>query len=250
LILYFISSGTDLTSDFSFYFESLFSNYSIAYIEVIKSVFIPVAVYLIYSKLIIWSIFYSNTLAIQQDRGKKSKANNFSNFNFLFKNLFRNIKIAVLKNGALAYIYLIRIYSLFFTVLLSMVCLYLVNSHLFFFSASKLRVLLVYNPNESHTESLKFYLRFMFVNIVFLFMQLVHFFNYPKFSKTRQVFDSIFILYDKKIINSLDINSTCEKDVLESLFIREFLNFDYQSEVFQYTANGMDFPNSNLSEVK
>lgn len=243
MINYIIS--IDITLNFADYYDNLFSNYSIAYIELIKSIFIPIPIYLIYSKIFFWSFFYSNFILIQDAKSNEEKWD----FHFLFKNLFRNIKLAVLRDGALAYIYLLRIYCLLFTIIFSMVLFYFVNGDLYFYSSNKLLAILVYNPNELHAENLKFYLKIIIVNIIFLDMQIIHFFNYPKFSKTRQVFDSLFILYDMKLINSLDIKSTCEKDVLQSLFIKEFLNFDFQSEIYHYTANGMDFPDANLSEV-
>jgi len=243
-ILIFFIQG-DFTSDISFYIESIFSNYGVAYYEIIKNFVLPISIYLIYSKIIFWLFLYSQTVSINDRKTKKV----LITIDFSFFNMMRNIKGVVLKNGALAYIYLLRIYTLFFTVLLSMIMFFIINRHLYFFSPNNLRVLLVYNTNENHSENLNFYFRLQLVNIVFLLMQLIYFFNYPKFSKTKQIFDSLFILYDMKIINSLNIETTCEKDVLESSFITEFLNFDFQSEIYHYTTNGLEFPNSNLSEV-
>jgi len=164
-------------------------------------------------------------------------------------NLFRNIKTAVLKEGGLAYIYLIRTYTLFFSIIFSMIIFYFVNSHLFLFTPNDLRTLIIYNEDTMHYEYLKFWVNIQIVNLLCIIMQLIFFFNYPKFTKTKQIFDSIFTLYDLKIINSLEIESTCEKDVLESRFILNFLNFDYQSEIYHFTTNGLEFPSSVLSEV-
>jgi len=243
VLIYFIQG--DFTQDVSLYLENIFSNYGIAYYEIIKNIILPISIYLIYSKIIFWFFLYSQTVCINDRKTKKTlMKKDFSLFNMM-----RNIKGVVLKNGALAYVYLIRIYTLFFTVLLSILLFYITNRDLYFFSPNNLRALLVYNEKENHSDNLKYYIKFQSINVIFILMQLIYFFNYPKFSKTKQIFDSLFILYDMKIINSLNIKTTCEKDVLESAFISEFLNFDFQGEIYHYTTNGLEFPNSNLSEV-
>jgi len=243
IILFFISGNFSLNS--SVYYDNLLSNYNVAYIEIIKNIFMPISIYLIYTKIIFWTLLYSQKVEFQDRKSNKV----LITIEFSFFNMLRNIKGVVLRNGALAYIYLIRIYMLFFTVIIVMIFFYFLNRHLFFFSPNHLRSLLIYNSNENHYDNLKFYIKIELVVLVFLSMQLIYFFNYPKFSKTKQIFDTIFTLYDMKIINSLNIETTCEKDVLESLFITEFLNFDFQSEIYHYTTNGLEFPNTNLSEV-
>jgi hypothetical protein len=226
--------------------KTLFSNFGIGYLEYIKVILFPILIYVIYSKIIFWSIFYAHHTEIKDYNTGEIKFEK----NFAFINLLRNVKTAVFKEGALAYIYLIRTYTLFFSIIFSMIIFYLINSNLFLFTTNDLRSLILYNEEIMHNESLKSWLNIQIVNLIFIIMQLIFFFNYPKFTKTKQIFDSIFTLYDLKIINSLEIESTCEKDVLESRFIVNFLNFDYQSEIYHFITNGLEFHSSILSEVR
>jgi len=225
--------------------KTVLSPYGVSYLEYLKVCIFPIIVYVIYSKIIFWSIFYSHNTEFKDFNTGETKFKK----NFAMGNLFRNIKTAVLKEGGLAYIYLIRTYTLFFSIIFSMIIFYFVNSHLFLFTPNDLRTLIIYNEDTMHYEYLKFWVNIQIVNLLCIIMQLIFFFNYPKFTKTKQIFDSIFTLYDLKIINSLEIESTCEKDVLESRFILNFLNFDYQSEIYHFTTNGLEFPSSVLSEV-
>jgi hypothetical protein len=246
-ILYFISiyfiDSKLFSGDYDSYLNDIFSNYSIAYYEIIKIIVIPILIYLVYTKFLFWFFFYTHVADLEHNNRV------IYSIDFTYFNMFRNVKEAVLHDGALAYIYLIRIYNLFLTVIFSMLLFYLLNVHLFFFTPNHLRGLLVFNAEKEHYIHLKFYAHIELVTTIYLFMQLIYFFNYPRFSKTRQVFDSIFVLYDMKIINSLGIENTCEKQVLKSSFILDFLNFDFQSRRFHLTTNGMEFQTSNLSEV-
>jgi hypothetical protein len=226
--------------------KTLFSSLGVSYLEYIKVCLFPILIYVVYSKIIFWSIFYAHHTEIKDYNTGEIKFEK----NFAMANLLRNVKTAVFKDGGLAYIYLIRTYTLFFSIIFSMIIFYFVNSHLFLFSPNDLRSLILYNEETMHNESLKVWLNIQIVNLIFMVMQLIFFFNYPKFTKTKQIFDSIFTLYDLKIINSLEIKSTCEKDVLESRFIINFLNFDYQSEIYHFIGNGLEFHSSILSEVK
>lgn len=246
LFVFFLGGFSIFSQNFIYYIDGLFSSIDVAYIELIKCILIPIIIYLLFSKVIFWTVFYSQYIEIRDENDE----NVLFVKNFIYNKLFSNIKSVVLKDGALAYIYLLRIYSLIYSVIISMVLFLLINHHLFFFTDNSLRALLIYNTEQKHSDSLKLYIQIQLVNIVFLIMQLLYFFNYPKFSKTKQVFDYIFTLYDMKIMNSLGIERTCEKDVLESNFIVEFLNFDSQSEKFYYSENGIEFYRSNLSEVK
>ncbi len=51
VLIYFIQG--DFTQDVSLYLENIFSNYGIAYYEIIKNIILPISIYLIYSKIIL-----------------------------------------------------------------------------------------------------------------------------------------------------------------------------------------------------
>ena len=239
--IFLISGPTLISNDYSDYINHLFSNNDIAYVEIIKSILIPIVLYLFLVKILFYFFFYSKNLGNLREKE--------DSFDFSVKNIFRNIKSAVLKDKSLAYIYLFRIYNLFITLLFSMLIFYFLNSNLFVFSDKNIKTFLIYNSEKKSDIKLQYFLNIQIVSLVYLFMQIIHFFNYPRFQKTKQIFDSIFVLYDLRLMNSLEIEKTCEKQVLESAFIVDFLNFDSQSELFYNCVNATELLTKNLSEV-
>ena len=185
----------------------------------------------------IW--FYANTVY----RTRDSKA-----MKFFFFNWIRDMSSAVLLENGLALVYLFRIYSVLISISMSMVVFYQCNAHSFMFSNVKLSSMLIYNFDNFH--NLKYDNSHLLLVIVYQFVCLIHFYNYPAFSKNKQIFDSIFILSDLKLGDADEIK-TCERQAFQSNFVRVFINFDTQSENYyknRYFMENEFYP--KLSDVK
>jgi len=168
--------------------------------------------------------------------------------NFIIFNWIRDISSAVLIDDGLALIYLYRIYSVLICVFMSMVIFYQCNAHSFMFSNVKLTSMLIYNYDNF--QRLKYDNSHLLLVIVYQFVCLIHFYNYPAFSKNKQIFDSIFILSDLKLGDADEIK-TCERQAFQSNFVKVFINFDTQSENYyrhRYFIENEFYP--KLSEVR
>jgi hypothetical protein len=167
---------------------------------------------------------------------------------FFWTNCLRSINNAIFEKNGLAYIYLFRVYSLILTVCFSMLLFILYNPYAYLFSSERITTYLVYHDNNN--EHLRNYNHTLSLLIIYQFMLLLFFYNYPTFSKTKQVFDPIFCLYDLRVMDALEVDKTCEKEVFESEFVMRFINFDTQSTYFYEYRHfeGDGFP--IYSEVK
>jgi hypothetical protein len=168
---------------------------------------------------------------------------------FFFKNLFCGLNQGVIKENGLRYIYLFRIYSLLLVAIVSMILFIAYSTNSYLFSSDKISALLIYKDTTS-SRSLITINGYLILTIIYLFVLLFNFFNYPVFNKFKQVFDSIFTLYDSKISFNTSLNhETCEKEGLESRFTTYYTNFDTQSELYYITLYHENFNHMVYSEV-
>ena len=176
---------------------------------------------------------------------------------FFSKNLLSHINFCVIAENGLAYLYLFRIYNIITSVLFSLVLMFHYNKYSFVFSGDEYLIFVVYQGNN--TNEIKFYNFILCLQINYLFVSLSHFYHYPQFSKIKEIFDSLFLLYDQKIIDTLEsdvLNDeeaqlsrvTNEKEALKSNFAKLLINFDPQSELF-YRYRNLNFELGGLTEV-
>ena len=131
------------------------------------------------------------------------------------------------------------------------------NKYSFVFSGEEYLTFLVYQ--EGNTNEIKFFNYILCIQILNIFVSLSYFYHYPHFSKIKEIFDSLFLLYDQKIIDTLDSDVqndeeaqkcrvTNEKEALKSNFAKLLINFDPQSELF-YRYRNVNFDLGGLTEV-
>lgn len=167
---------------------------------------------------------------------------------FTSLNIVKPTSRMIFKNEGLGHLYLYRIYNILLNLIISLILFYSVNSKTFYFSNS---------PTDSYftlldSSSLR-YLRiccvFLCLVIVNLIYNLINLGNFPKFDENKQIFDSIFVLYDDKLISSNEnVTETPEKDALNSKLGQCYLNFDYQSEYF-YLIHSDEINLPKINEV-
>jgi hypothetical protein len=168
---------------------------------------------------------------------------------FYFKNFFSGLNQGVIKESGLRYIYLFRIYTLILMTIASMIIFIKYSTNSYLFSSDKISAFLIYK-DATCIESLIDTNYYLLLVIVYLFVFLFYFFNYPVFNKFKQVFDSIFTLYDSKIAFNTSLeHDTCEKEGLESRFTTYYTNFDTQSELYYITLYHENFNHIVYSEV-
>jgi len=176
---------------------------------------------------------------------------------FLFKNFFSDIDYVVFSENGVANLYLFRIYNIVVSVICSLILLFYYNKYSFMFSNEENIVMLVYQGDN--VERLRFINYILWLQIVYLFISLSCFYQYPQFSKIKQIFDSLFLLYDQKVIDTLESElfldeesqknkGTNEKDALKSNFAKLLINFDPQSEMF-YRFRHVNFDLVGITEV-
>lgn len=182
----------------------------------------PTVISYIMTKIVFILFFYANFIGCG--------ANYDQSRNFFFYNLFRNVQNVIYNEKGLAYVYLYRVYSLFSIISFSFLLTY------FAFSTNMMSnsPLILYYQNSSSNEKNLNYLSYVLYTMVYLIMILSQFFNYPFFSAYRQIYDSLFILYDNKILNLLNYKQgkSFEKEALESSLIKIDFNYDSQSIYF------------------
>ncbi len=98
---------------------------------------------------------------------------------------------------------------------------------------------------ESKINGLAYFNEYLVLSNVYLIVSLLYFLNFPLFNKHRQIFDSIFLLYDCKYYDTI----TCEKQALENTYTSYFINFDGQSELYYKYSYYYRFKNFAYSEV-
>jgi hypothetical protein len=200
----------------------------------------PLIITILIQKVIFSFFFYA--IVIESEIYKNMKPMQFFQFNLL-----SDISSAVFNSNGLALIYLFRIYSVLISITMSMVFFYECNAHSFLFSNAKLSSLLIYKNNNF--QSLKVDNSNLLLVIVYQFVCSIHLYNYPAFSKIKQIFDSIFVLNDLKLGDDKEIK-TCERQAFDSKFVKVFINFDTQSEFYykyRYFLESDFYP--RLSEV-
>jgi hypothetical protein len=202
-------------------------------------IIIPLLLAIILQKFTFSIFFYAVTI--------RSKFYPENNNNFFFYNMFRGISNSVFTKNGLAYIYLFRIYSVVICSLLSLLLFYIYNQYSFIFSSEKIITFLVYKDNGGNLNYLNLANRFLLNLIIYQIVTLLYFYSYPNFNKNKQIFDCVFVLYDLKLILSLDVEKTCEKDAFESKFVKDFTNFDTQS-YYYYKNKHFDRDNKNLNK--
>ena len=165
---------------------------------------------------------------------------------FFFKNFISYINYAVFTENGMAYLYLFRIYNIVISVIFSLILLFYYNKYSFIFSSEDLLSFVVYQ--NKNTDQIKYFNFILCLQIIYLTVNLSYFYHYPQFSKIKQIFDSLFMLYDQKIIDTLENETTNEKEALKSNFAKLLINFDHQSELF-YRYRNVNVEFGGLSEV-
>jgi hypothetical protein len=168
---------------------------------------------------------------------------------FFLKNLFCGLNQGVIKENGLQYIYLFRIYTLLIITIVSMLLLLSYGTNSYLFSSDTIAAFLIYK-DDSCTKALISMNSYLILTTVYLFVYLFFFFNYPTFNRFKQVFDSLFTLYDSKLVSNVNLeHEPCEKEALESRFSSYFTNFDTQSELYYITLYHATFNHMVYSEV-
>lgn len=204
-----------------FYHENIVNISQNKFSFICNYVIVPLLIAIILQKFTFSIFFYAVSI--------KSKSYLEISNNFLFYNMFRGISNCVFTKNGLAYIYLFRIYSVVICSLLSLLLFYFYNQYSFIFSSEKIITFLVYKENGMNLNYINVVNKYLLNLIIYQIVSLLYFYSYPNFNKNKQIFDSVFVLYDLKLILSLDVEKTCEKDAFQSKFVKDFTNFDTQS---------------------
>ncbi len=225
---------------FLFYIDYLvdgsLSNFSFQKDFLIYYFLTPFVLSCVLQKVIFYFFFYATTIT-------QTKNPNHQQFKFFSRNIFRNVTHSVFNRNGLALIYLFRVYSVTLTTIFSMIFFFYYNVYSFFFTSNDIITFCVYKDENS--QNLKYLNIYLLLLIVYQLTALLYFYSYPIFNKHKQIYDSIFILYDLKSIQTLEVEKTCEKEAFESEFVKDFVNFDTQSYYF-YERKHFDeriFPN-------
>ena len=191
----------------------------------------PAIVTMLINKFIYYRYFTVNEI---KDIHIKNPNSTYSSW----KQLFFHIDFVCLHRNGMAQIFLFRVYNSKISMLISLVLFIFYSKSAQFFTKPSVVNSLAYN--EANLKTLKIWTWFLCVNVVYSFISLIDFYYFPKFSIQKQVYDSLFLLNDDKLLNSDESNvlETCERSVLESYFINEFINFDPQSEYYYVDAQG------------
>lgn len=205
-----------------FDFESLKNSFGRAALVML---FIPGSLYLFLTRLAFSKFYYPE----KQNDLKNFKAN-FRSFNF-----FRNSVNCIYSENGLGCIYLYRIYVQLNCFIILLVLLFASSISSYPFTQNS--VIVYYEKSAFFEEVNKVILRTLYYLGLIQLANICEYFNYPKFSSIKQVFDSIFMLYDTKLMSSiyLEMSNTIEKQALESEFATKVVNVDPQSS--QFIAN-------------
>jgi len=148
---------------------------------------------------------------------------------------FYSIEYSVLSDSGMAEIYLFRLYNHFLSIFISMVLLFLYADVAFPFTRDVYINHLIYT--EQNFVSLKTWNTYLSLTCIYMFIGLSDFYNYPKFSGIKQIWDSLFLLHDEKVkefdgFNGKLTDYTIEDKLFNSEFVKDTFNSDYQSEFY------------------
>lgn len=206
------------------------------------SIIFPIITHYIITKLIF--IFYFCARNINTNNKK---------VNFIYFNFFRSSQNNVFYESGLACIYLFRMNTIILNafVLVFFVFIYSINNYLF-----NTNSLIFYFDNNKTFEII---ILINLLSAIYVFMTICVFFSYPNFTPNKQIFDSIFLLYDNKVLDLsyINIKHTDELLALNSKFTTEIINFDNQNYLFykskndlsQYINSNHDFINDDLNNA-
>jgi len=195
----------------------------------------PFCLHVILTKGIFWLFLYLD----------KIKTDTKHELNFFYENLFKDIKNVILREKALAVIYLFRLYNLQITMILNSILFLFCNNSCLLFSDKSKRTLVLYFNGEGEIDKFNFssiLIDLQAIFISFLFAQLIYYFNYPIYDNTKHVLDSIFNLYEDKLSKDfkgqeMPSYTDMSKKILENHFCSDFINFDKQSQSFYSSCN-------------
>jgi hypothetical protein len=202
-------------------------------------VVIPCMIALVQFKLIFYFFFHKNRITNKINDSTKT-------ITFIIHNFLTGVQFGVFDENGIAFIYLFRIYSILIITFASFLIFTLNITHDFMFSSTNILSYLIYKDNQ--VDVIMFYDNFLIYTIDYLFIVLIFFFNYPLFNKYKQIYDSLFTLYDSKI-HEHGQPETCEKDALSSRYTTYFINFDTQSEFYYRYFYYTRFKGLNYTEV-
>lgn len=169
-------------------------------------------------------------------------------FFIYYTKCFSGIQSAIIKTNGLALLYLFRVYSVLITIILSLV-IFAINSMFHFaFSDPKIISFFIYKTTDI-TDNLNCFGYKILILLLFQIVLISDFASYPKWNKNKQIFDSLFVLSDLKMMdNDIDKNNmSYEKEALESNFVKLYTNYDNQSEIcYRKKKGNVKYENENM----
>ena len=154
-----------------------------------------------------------------------------------WKQLFFHIDFTCLKRNGMAQMFLYRTYNTTISMTISLILFIVYSNYSAFFAKPVSVSFLIYS--STNLFRLKVLNWFLTVNVVYSFFSLIDFYYFPTFSIRKQIYDSLFLLNDDKLLLAgAKVGETCEKSVLESFFINQYINFDQQSKYYYVDSEG------------
>lgn len=169
-------------------------------------------------------------------------------FFIYYTRCFSGIQSAIIKANGLALLYLFRVYSVLISIIFSLVIFAGNSMYHFAFSDPNIISFFIYKTTDI-TDSLNSFGYKILILLLFQIVLISDFASYPKWNKNKQIFDSLFVLSDLKMMdNDVDKNNmSYEKEALESNFVKLYTNYDNQSEIcYKKKKGSVKYDNENI----
>ena len=160
-----------------------------------------------------------------------------------YMKFFYSIENSMMKDNGMAEMYLFRLYNHFISIFISAILLFLQADISFPYTNDIYTNHLVYN--EGNFKTLKLWNTYLSLTIIYMVVGVCDYYNFPKYSDTKQIWDSIFLLHDEKIKEfngDKIITETMESNLLKSDFVTKTFNSDIQSEEYKLRIKSGENP--------